>query len=190
MPDAARRRRNPEGRRQAIVAAAAELIVEVGVDAITHRMVAARADVPLGATTQYFDTLDDVRDAALQLLVAHVDEQMTITREALAAQGASAHTIATLVHAGLVDARAMRADRAVVTAAVHDPRLREMARTWSAQIVDLLEPTHGVERARAAAVFIDGLLWHAQLNDEPLPVTTIETALAAIFGEPAPASRD
>lgn len=59
MGEGARRRRDPEARRREIVTAAAELIVEVGAEAVTHRMVAARADVPLGATTQYFDTLDD-----------------------------------------------------------------------------------------------------------------------------------
>src|SRR5690606_29778322 len=158
---------DPEGRRQAIVLATAELITEVGVDAVTHRMIAARAEVPLGATTQYFETLDDLRDAALQLLVAHVDEQMQATRERLTAEGPSARTLAALLHTALVDAPSMKADRAVVTAAVHDPRLREMARSWSAQLVELLAPAHGRERATAAAVFIDGLLWHTQLNDEP-----------------------
>ncbi|MFV0320694.1 MAG: TetR/AcrR family transcriptional regulator [Microbacterium sp.] len=183
MSVAARRKRDPEGRRQAIVVAAAELVTEVGVEAITHRLVAARADVPLGATTQYFDTLDDLRDAALQLLVAHVDQQMTATRETLAVQGATAQSVATLIHAALVDATSMKADRAVVTAAVHDPRLRAMARRWSGQIIDMLTPAHGIERATAAAVFIDGLLWHKQLNDEPVPLHIIETALAGIFGE-------
>ena len=76
MAEATRRRRDPEARRLAITTAAAELIVEIGVDAITHRKVAERAQVPLGATTQYFATLDDLRAAALAALVSHVDAQM------------------------------------------------------------------------------------------------------------------
>ena len=60
MSDGTRRRRDPEARRREIVTAAAELIVEIGVDALTHRKVAARAGVPLGSTTQYFATLDDL----------------------------------------------------------------------------------------------------------------------------------
>ncbi len=184
MPDPVRRRRDPEARRQAIIAAAAELITEVGVDAITHRMVAARANVPLGATTQYFDTLDDLRAAALQFLVAHVEQQMAAAREILAAKGISARTLAEIVHASLVDARAVRADRAVVTAAVHDPRLRAMARDMSRRLLDLLAPIYGAERAMAAAVFVDGLLWHSQINDEPLPLPVIESAFSGILGEP------
>ena len=181
MLDPARRRRDPQARRNAIAHAAAELIIEVGVDAITHRMVAARADVPLGATTQYFDTLDDLREAALELLVAHVEVQMQRMRETLAADGATPAVIAAFLSRAMVDASGVQADRAVVTAAVHDPKLRELARTWSRDLVGVLEPAHGMERATAAAVFIDGVLWHSQINDVPLPQHIIETALAGIL---------
>ncbi len=178
-----RRRRDPEARRQAIVDAAAELIVEVGVDAITHRMVAARADVPLGATTQYFDTLDDLRDAALGCLLQHVDARMEATRQALVARGSSARALAAVIHGALVDAQTMQTDRAVVTAAVHDPRLREIARDLSDRLAGFLVDEHGPERATAAAAFLDGVLWHSLVRDEPMPQPIIEMALAGIFGE-------
>lgn len=184
MSESLRRRRDPQARRRKIVHAAAELIVEVGVDAVTHRLVAARADVPLGATTQYFATLDDLRDAALQELTDEMQARVDATREAVTAEGVSASALAALVHAELEDVRALQADRAVVTAAVHDPRLRELARRWSEEVVGFIAPVHGTDRARAAAVFIDGLLWHAQIHREPLDLPIIEASLAAIFGIP------
>ncbi|MFB9840394.1 TetR/AcrR family transcriptional regulator, partial [Actinoallomurus acaciae] len=58
-------RRDPEGRRRAIVDAACALIPEVGVGGLTHRAVAARAGVQLGSTTYHFATLDDLSRAAL-----------------------------------------------------------------------------------------------------------------------------
>lgn len=183
MSDSPRRRRDPEARRQAIVLATAELIVEVGVDAITHRMVAARAGVPLGATTQYFDTLDDLRDAALRLLIAHIETQLQGLRETIEANGPAPEVIAAYLSAMLADAPGVQADRAVVTTALHDPRLREIARTLSHDLVVILEPGHGADRAAAAAVFIDGVLWHSQINDAPLPHHIIETALAGILGD-------
>jgi len=183
MPEPARRRRDPEARRNAIVLAAAESIVEVGVDAITHRMVAARAGVPLGATTQYFDTLDDLREAALELLVAHVGEQIQVLRDVIESQGATAPVIAGHLAELTADAVGLKADRAVVTAAVHDPKLRELARSLSRRVIAVLEPAHGEERATAAAVFIDGVIWHSQINDAPLPRRIIETALAGILGD-------
>ncbi|MCT2585993.1 TetR/AcrR family transcriptional regulator [Actinophytocola gossypii] len=55
-----------ERRRQALVEAAAELLVERGFDALRHRAVAERADLPLASTTYYFDSLDDLVAAAVE----------------------------------------------------------------------------------------------------------------------------
>lgn len=181
MSDAQRRRRDPEARRREIVQAASELIVEVGVDAITHRMVAARANVPLGATTQYFATLDDLREAAVHALAAEVETQLEATRHAVVAGGATPALLARIVYLGVCDANAVQADRAVVTAAVHDPRLRELARHWSDEVVAVLAPVHGEGPARAAAVFIDGVLWHAQIHETPLDESLIREALTGIL---------
>jgi len=63
-------RRQPRGaaRRDAIVTAAAALVLDVGPAALTHRTIAQRADVPLAATTYYFASLDDLVGAAGTLL--------------------------------------------------------------------------------------------------------------------------
>jgi DNA-binding transcriptional regulator YbjK len=183
MSDSLRGRRDPQARRNAIVFATAELIVEVGVDQVTHRMIAARADVPLGATTQYFDTLDELREAALQLLIEHVEQQIQQFRDLVSTDGASAGILSAFLSEQLLNAPEVRAERAVVTAAVHDPKLREIARTLSLDLISVLEPVHGNDRATAAAVFIDGVLWHSQINDAPLPRPIIEQALAGILGE-------
>ncbi|MDF2509744.1 MAG: TetR family transcriptional regulator [Microbacterium sp.] len=183
MGDGSRRRRDPEARRREIVTAAAELIVEVGAEAVTHRKVAARAGVPLGATTQYFDTLDDLRSAAFRALAEEVDARLDGVRQTIADRGSSPAVIAALVFESLEDHHAVQADRAVVTAAVHDPRLRELARHLSDRLVELLEPTYGEDRARAAMIFIDGVMWSMQIRDARLEQSFIETALARILGD-------
>lgn len=183
MGDGSRRRRDPEARRREIVTAAAELIVEVGAEAVTHRKVAARAGVPLGATTQYFDTLDDLRAAAFRALADEVDARLDGVRQTIADRGDSPAVIAALVFESLDDHHALQADRAVVTAAVHDPRLRELARHLSDRLVELLEPTYGEDRARAAMIFIDGVMWSMQIRDAHLEQSFIETALARILGD-------
>lgn len=184
MGESTRRRRDPEARRREIVAAAAELIVEVGADALTHRLVAARADVPLGATTQYFGTLDDLRAAALRALADEVDARLDGVRAALAERGVSPAVLAELITAGLEDARAVKADRAVVTAAIHDPKLRELARHLSEQLEGFLEPAYGADRAVAATIFIDGVMWSTQMRDTVLDRSFIETVLTQILGMP------
>ena len=182
-----RRRRDPEARRREIATAAAELIVEVGADALTHRRVAARAGVPLGATTQYFDTLDDLRGAAFRVLADEVDTRLDGIRLVLTERGVSPAVLAGLIAEGLDDARAVQADRAVVTAAVHDPRLRELAHHLSEQLVGLVKPIYGIDAATAAMIFIDGVMWSAQIRDAPLDRRLIETTLERILGDPVSA---
>ncbi|MFD8493989.1 TetR/AcrR family transcriptional regulator [Amycolatopsis sp. NPDC059657] len=55
-----------ERRRAALVEAAAQLLGEGGFDAIRHRAVAERADLPLASTTYYFDSLDELVTAAVE----------------------------------------------------------------------------------------------------------------------------
>lgn len=47
-------------RRARLIAAAGELLCEGGSDAIRHRAVATRADLPLASTTYYFESIDDL----------------------------------------------------------------------------------------------------------------------------------
>ncbi|HEY8517127.1 MAG TPA: TetR family transcriptional regulator [Candidatus Binatia bacterium] len=49
-----------ERKRRAILDAVLRVVAEGGVDAVTHRRVAAEADVPLGSTTYYFASRDDL----------------------------------------------------------------------------------------------------------------------------------
>ncbi|GMA22821.1 TetR family transcriptional regulator [Luteimicrobium album] len=68
-PREPRRQSRGAQRRDAIVRAAAELILSEGPAGVTHRTVAAQADVPLAATTYYFSGLDELVETAGRLLV-------------------------------------------------------------------------------------------------------------------------
>lgn len=59
------RRYDPE-RRQRIIDAAIRVVGEKGIGGLSHRSVAAEADVPLGSTTYHFKTLDELLVAALR----------------------------------------------------------------------------------------------------------------------------
>jgi DNA-binding transcriptional regulator YbjK len=58
------------GRREQILEAALRVIGRAGVQAVTHRAVAEEADVPLGSTTYYFDSRDDLIRQALEYVAA------------------------------------------------------------------------------------------------------------------------
>ncbi|MFM1724360.1 TetR family transcriptional regulator C-terminal domain-containing protein [Rhodococcus sp. PAM 2766] len=55
-----------ERRRQALVTAAADLLLEGGFDAVRHRAVATRAGLPLASTTYYFGSLDELIALAVE----------------------------------------------------------------------------------------------------------------------------
>ncbi|AOS65990.1 TetR/AcrR family transcriptional regulator [Actinoalloteichus hymeniacidonis] len=61
-----------ERRRQALVQAAAELLIEGGFDTVRHRAVAERAGVPLASTTYYFSSLEDLQAEAVKY-TAHTE---------------------------------------------------------------------------------------------------------------------
>jgi DNA-binding transcriptional regulator YbjK len=58
------------GRREQILEATLRVIGRAGVQAVTHRAVAEEADVPLGSTTYYFESRDDLIRQALEYVAA------------------------------------------------------------------------------------------------------------------------
>lgn len=59
-------RRHDPGRRQRIIDAAIRVVGRDGIAGLSHRSVAAEADVPLGSTTYHFATLEELLVAALR----------------------------------------------------------------------------------------------------------------------------
>jgi len=75
-------------RREEILRAALRLIGSRGMHHVTHRDVAAEADVPLGSTTYYFATKEELLIEALRLFVA--EEQARLHAAAQRFEGVSA----------------------------------------------------------------------------------------------------
>ncbi|GAB2963868.1 hypothetical protein GCM10027280_60980 [Micromonospora polyrhachis] len=137
--------------------------------------------MPLGATTYYFKTLDDLTDAALTYAAELSVEGLRGWAEALDASADLPATLAELTTAYLADRPRVLLESEIYLAAAHRPELRPMARVWFDGLVEILEPhTTTPAAAQAAAVFIDGVLLRA-LNDTPLDTPTITAALAALL---------
>jgi len=63
------------GRREQILEAALRVIGRSGRESVTHRAVAEEAGVPLGSTTYYFDSRDDLLRQALEYVAVHEVER-------------------------------------------------------------------------------------------------------------------
>lgn len=183
---AAPRRRDPEGRRRAILEAATAIIVEQGPAALTHRAVAARASVPLGSTTQHFTSIDDLRETALQALADEIDEALARLEPLVANLLEAPGPVVDELLSYLNDERCVHADIALMTAGTTDERLRALALRWPERLVDMLAPCIGAERATAIAVFLDGATMHAGLTRTPLGREQITRTLTALATMPVP----
>lgn len=81
-----RRRRGDESR-LAILAAAARVIVDDGVAALTYRAVAEAADIPLARVSYHFGTIDDLMEAAATDYLVGFDARLRrLAEEALASR--------------------------------------------------------------------------------------------------------
>lgn len=175
-------RRDPEGRRRAIVTAAAELVRERGAAGLTHRAVAARAGVSLGSTTQYFASLDELRERALQLLAEQIDDELAEVEEQLIPLEEAPERMAEALHSWLCQQRQVRAEMALIAAAMSDAELRPLARRWDERMIEILSRHMDRERAEAIVLYSDGLTIHAALNEEPVRADAIARVFRALLG--------
>lgn len=174
-------RKDPEGRRRTMVEAAVQEMTEHGLGALTHRRVAERAQVPLGATTYYFATLDDLRVAALEAIAARTEEDLEEISAAIAACGGAPETIAEQLCLYLADRDRVLGENVLYFVGVHEPDLRPLSRRWVHGMTEILSAHTSPGAARATAVYMDGAVLYALLNDVPLNQAELSAAITALM---------
>lgn len=177
-------RRDPEGRRRAILTAAAEIIVDEGAASLTHRAVAKRAGVALASTTQYFSSIDELREMALQMLADEIDEELAEVEQLLEPLDDAPERCAKVMHDFFLDRRQVRASIALIAAAMSDGSLRDLALRWTDRLTDILTRYVGAERALAISLYMDGATMHATLHDEPVGEASIARVIRTILAMP------
>lgn len=151
------RRYDPE-RRQRIIDAAIRVVGHKGIAGLSHRSVAAEADVPLGSTTYHFKTLDE-------LLVAALRQANEGFAKVVAARGAFqdpdrdlADELAGLLGAWLAGDRVgVELEYELYLAALRRPALRPVAAEWCQELCDALADRTDPVTARALAALMDGI---------------------------------
>lgn len=131
-----------ELRRAALVRAASGLLREAGFDALSHRAVAARAQLPLAATTYYFDSLEELVIAAVDE-AAHVEiggarAVVDALQPRARSARATAHALVRLVVAGDPDPGRLLGLYERYVQAGRLPQLREPVRRWNVEVAGLL----------------------------------------------------
>jgi DNA-binding transcriptional regulator YbjK len=122
-----------QGRREQILEATLRVIGRSGREAVTHRAVAEEAGVPLGSTTYYFDSRDDLLAQALE----HVAGEAVRRYARLAEELRSVTSPEELAEGLLSELMSAAEDRTAYIAeyelwleAGRRPELREAAESW------------------------------------------------------------
>lgn len=153
-------------RRNEILRACLELLLEVGAETLTHRMIADRADVPLGSTTYYFASLNDLIEEALELGARDSRDALDDLEKRLAQEQDIAAVLTSTLHGYLADREQLRFWGELYTVASHRPELRPLASLWKDGLVRVLSQHMSEDSARAAAIVIDGVQLHALIDEE------------------------
>lgn len=164
-----RTRPNDPTRPERIARAAIAVVAERGLEGLTHRAVAAAADVPLGSTTYHFATLDDLLEVAL----AHAADDNVRSMRAWAAglpPGADlADAITDLIMSWAREQRSSTVvEYELYIAALHRPHLRATSTAWDGALADLFAARTDALTGRVLAGLFCGLLMQAAVAD-PLP---------------------
>lgn len=189
---------NIRGRRRLAVlrTAAADLLLEEGFHALTHRALSARSGVPLASTTHYFATADDLVVAATEELAARWLEHARAVVASLPQRRTSATAAAQVLTevvlgpaptaAGLASfyERYMQAGRV--------PALRPLISGWNSELRSLVRqalercgrPVTS-SRAHLLLAVLDGLVVTAVAEGVQDPVATAVRPLARLLAEPA-----
>jgi DNA-binding transcriptional regulator YbjK len=170
-----------ERRRQALVEAASELLVEGGFDAVRHRAVAERAGLPLASTTYYFDSLDELITAAVEF---HGRAELASCRQRLATISAQLTdddvlvelVLDLLVGQDVTDTETMllRYERLVATG--RRPYLRPLMRVLSTELHELIADIFArsgrdiaADRIEELIALVDGSMVNAFIELKPDP---------------------
>ncbi|CAL9416317.1 TetR/AcrR family transcriptional regulator [Streptomyces sp. enrichment culture] len=182
------RRHDPE-RRQRIIDAAIRVVGQKGIAGLSHRTVAAEADVPLGSTTYHFATLDDLMVAALRqanegfarVVAAHP----ALSDPEADLPGELARVLGEWLGG---DRTGVELEYELYLAALRRPALRPVAAEWAEGVGSLLAARADPVTARALVAVLDGICLQVLLTDTPYDEEYAREVLARLV--PAPGTRD
>ncbi|MFF0046258.1 TetR/AcrR family transcriptional regulator [Streptomyces sp. NPDC005498] len=176
------RRYDPE-RRGRIIDAAIRVVGAKGIAGLSHRSVAAEADVPLGSTTYHFASLDELLIAALRRSNENFARAMRESEALLAPDADLAEALARLLGEWFSGGRGRpELEYELYLAALRRPALRPVAAEWTDGTAELLARRTDPATARALTALMDGICLQVLLTGGTYDAAYAREMLARIIG--------
>lgn len=161
--------------------AAAELLLFEGPKSVTHRSVAKKAQVPLGSTTQYFSSINELKRAGYDVISRGVERGY----DELIAQSEKAkndsEALAVCIYDYVTNIEEVRADMVLSAAAIKDEELRALLERNNERYEASLKQYMSDNQAKMISVFTNGLMLEtgifAHQFSEEFIVQAVETIL-------------
>ena len=158
-----------------------EVVAELGIGRTTHRAVAARAGLPLGATTYYFPTLDDLIAAGLRRATEAQEEDLVRWADHLRDSPDLPAALVTLVEEYLQDQSRAQIEYELYVAAARNPTLRPYAAAWLDGLHALLAPQIGPAAASHVSALLDGVMLQTLVMKTAVDAPTLTDAIRRLI---------
>lgn len=184
---APRSRRTDPHRRDRIIDACLDLIAAEGVAGVSHRKVAALADVPLGSMTYHFAGMDELlHEAFTRFAVSVSDGFERRMAEAHDRDGAIRAVIDIINEDVLSNARDTVLTHELYTIAAREPAFRTLTNAWMLRSRTALERHFDPVTARVIDALIEGLTIHRALDTQAPPPGLVQEAVLRATSLPSP----
>ena len=151
-----------EQRRRAILAATLRVIAEGGVDAVTHRRVAAKAGVSLSSTTYHFDTRDDLIVEAFEHYIVEANEMIgSVSIGSVRSLEDAIDFAMDYARREFADPQLLQAEYELILYAARAPRVRKAFLTWQRGIESMMAEI--LERLTRPETDLEELRWRLEL---------------------------
>lgn len=175
------RRYDPE-RRQRIIDAAIRVVRRDGIGGLSHRSVAAEADVPLGSTTYHFASLDELLVDALRQTNAAFSEAVFQGVDRVELRRDLAAELARTLGQWLAGDRGTNElEYELYLAALRKPALRPVAQEWVASVTEALARHVDPATADAVVALMDGISLQVLLTDREYDEEYARTMLGRLL---------
>ncbi|WP_432150880.1 TetR/AcrR family transcriptional regulator [Streptomyces sp. bgisy029] len=175
------RRYDPD-RRTRIIDAALRVIAADGIAGLSHRTVAAEADVPLGSTTYHFGSLDELLTAALRRSNENFAQALRDSQVCASPAGSGlADELTRVLGEWFAGERgAIELEYELYLAALRRPALRPVAAEWTTSAVELLSTRTDPATARALVALMDGVCLQVLLTGSAFDAAYTREMLARV----------